>query len=287
MEEVYVSTGGFGQFLVDNTARNFNEVGIKNIELSGGIISPKTLSCLKKLRKENCKFILHNYFPKPMGEDFVLNLGSSNQIIKSQSRELILNALRWSSELHSKLYAIHAPFRLDPCVSDLGKGFPSTGLQNLNETVKIFCNEYNELRVIGKKLGVELAIENNVLSAIDFDTFGREHPFIFTGQDCDIFSKYIGQDYSVLADLAHLKVSANSLQMNPWHILSALKNKISWFHLSENDGLTDTNTSFNDSAWFWKSPDLISSPVTIEVYNESAFSLKKIQNYVKEKLYSE
>lgn len=287
MGEIYVSTGSFGQFLVEETVKKFTDAGINNIELSGGIISPKTLGFLKKFRKKNCKFTLHNYFPKPMDKDFVLNLGSNNQIIRSQSRQLILNALQWSSELHSKFYAIHAPFRLDPNVSDLGKGFPKTGLNSIDDTIKLFCNEYIELREIGKRLGVELAIENNVLSAVDFNNFGHEHPFIFTDLDFDIFSKCIGQDYSILIDFAHLKVSANSLQIDPWLILEALKDKISWCHLSENDGLSDTNNSFDDSAWFWERLDLISATVTIEVYNESVCKLKKIQDYVEGKLNSE
>lgn len=280
MNSVYVSTGGFGNKLVKSTVAAFNDVGICRIELSGGIVENDTLPYLKKLTNQNCKFILHNYFPAPSNESFVLNLGSSSYEIRNQSKKLINKALNWSSELGSNVYAIHAPFRLDPNTFELGRGFAVKLLSNLTETMEIFSNEYLHLRDRARNLGIDLLIENNVISKKDFINFGVEHPFLFTGEDQNILSNYLNEDFNVLMDFGHLKVSANSLGFNMLDTIKSIENKIKWFHLSENDGLSDLNLPFDGNAWFWDYLYKEKVPVTIEVYNKSPQQLRKLQKLV-------
>ena len=58
------------------------------------------------------------------------------------------------------------------------------------------------------------------------------------------------ENVNLLIDVAHLKVSSNSLKFNqtmfeicdPW---------IKAYHLSDNNGLSDTNEPFSEDAWFW------------------------------------
>ena len=277
MTNIYVSTGGFGSQNVENIVAKFVDSGINRIELSGGITSPETLLLLRQYKKNGCDFILHNYFPAPVIKPFVLNLGSTSKMVRNRSRDLILEALRWSSELEANFYGIHAPFRLDPRIQDLGKGFELKKLSSYNETLKIFCDEYSELRGLGKNYGVDLAIENNVISAIDHDLFGRDHPFIFTGVEPNPFVDYLGDEVSFLLDYGHLKVSAMSLQFDKMEALDTLSPKIKWCHLSENNGLIDSNQRFDDKAWFFEHLKSAAVPSTIEVYRHSVDSLKKLQ----------
>jgi len=199
-----------------------------------------------------------------------------NELIRTQSRDLIIKALQWSCELESKFYAIHAPFRLDPLIKNLGKGFRLGKLADYNTTVELFCAEYFELRSLAKKYGVELSIENNVLSATDFKEFGTNHPFIFTGADHEQFSDYLGEEVSFLIDYGHLKVSANSLKFDPIQALKELTPKIKWCHLSDNNGLEDLNGAFGINAWFIEHLNTLSVPSTLEIYKKDVKELKKI-----------
>ena len=197
-------------------------------------------------------------------------------MIRNRSRDLIIKALRWSNELESNFYAIHAPFRLDPSIKNLGKGFNQEKLTDYETTINIFCEEYCELRYLGKKFGVELSIENNVLSFTDFKAFGSNHPFVFTGAEYEPFLNHLGDDVSFLIDYGHLKVSANSLKFDPIHALKGLTPKIKWCHLSDNNGLADLNDTFDTNAWFIKHFNSLSVPSTLEIYANNIEELKKI-----------
>lgn len=272
-----MSTGGFGRESVEHTVSNFVHSGIKHIELSGGIAGPETLNFLKQNKKNGCSFVLHNYFPAPLKDPFVLNLGSVSKMVRARSRDLIIEALHWSCELESNFYAIHAPFRLDPSIKNLGKGFNVEKLTDYKATIKLFCEEYYELRNLGKKYGVELSIENNVLSEIDFQAFGKNQPFIFTGDEREPFSSYLGDEVSFLMDYGHLKVSANSLKFDPMKVLKELTPKIKWCHLSDNNGLADLNEKFGNDAWFIKHLSTLSVPSTLEIYTNNVEELKNIR----------
>lgn len=274
---IYVSTGGFGSKYVETTVSELVNSGIFNIELSGGISQSETLKFLKSYKKKGCNFVLHNYFPAPKINPFVLNLGSANKTIRNRSREMISNALRWSSELESNFYAIHAPFRIDPSINNLGKGFIAGKLADRDKTLRIFCNEYCDLRELGKQYGVELSVENNVISSTDHKVFGSNQPFIFTGTDHALFSYYLGDEISFLMDYGHLKVSSTSLQFNPIEVLDQLATKIRWCHLSDNNGLVDSNETFDEHVWFLQNVQTLSVPKTLEIYGHGAEKLREIR----------
>ena len=89
--EVYISTGGFNlpgyQFLEKYKNQKIN------IELSGGKFHEKNNTKIIKLRKNNLKYRLHNYFPPPKNP-FVLNLASSNNKILNLSLKHICKAIK-------------------------------------------------------------------------------------------------------------------------------------------------------------------------------------------------
>lgn len=277
-KNIYVSTGGFGAFTVEEAVNDLFKEGISKIELSGGRCGCDTLKFLKRYKKMGCNFVLHNYFPAPIDDPFVLNLGSPNLSVRRKSRELVQSALIWSNELESNFYALHAPFRLDPSIENLGNGFPQSKLSGIEATLDIFYEEFLRLSDLGKRYGVEIAIENNVLSLKDFNTFGYDNPFFFTGSDIDILSNYSNAEIHYLLDFGHLKVSAASLDFDPHRVVDKIKEKIKWCHLSDNDGTKDSNCGFNQTAWFMDHIKTMNVPLTIEVYKQSAGSLRQIQN---------
>ena len=69
----------------------------------------------------------------------------------------------------------------------------------------------------------------------------------------------------LLVDVAHLKVSANSLNFE-CEIFEKCDDLIG-YHLSDNDGLSDTNNIYDEDAWFWKFLKKNLDYYSIEVYN--------------------
>ena len=63
----YISTGGFKRFQ-SKAIEKLNNIGIKDIELSGGKYDPNLLKQIKKYNKLNLK--AHNYFPPQKNHSF-------------------------------------------------------------------------------------------------------------------------------------------------------------------------------------------------------------------------
>ena len=74
-------------------------------------------------------------------------------------------------------------------------------------------------------------------------------------------------------------ISSNSLNLNPVDELIKCQEYVGGYHLSENNGFSDTNESFNKNSWFWKYLKKNLDYYSIEVYNTSIdnlISLKKL-----------
>ena len=83
----------------------------------------------------------------------------------------------------------------------------------------------------------------------------------------------------MLLDVAHLKVSAKTLNFKKKDMFYKCQKFIQGYHLSENDGLRDSNMEFNNKSWFWKYLRKDLNYYSIEVYGENEkklFNLKKI-----------
>ena len=86
------------------------------------------------------------------------------------------------------------------------------------------------------------------------------------------------KNVGLLLDVGHLKVSAKTEGFSAKKAMIKLKPFIKGYHLSENNGLSDTNEPFSDNAWFFDHlrPDL--NYYSIEVYNQSVNKIKNLKN---------
>jgi sugar phosphate isomerase/epimerase len=66
----------------------------------------------------------------------------------------------------------------------------------------------------------------------------------------EILERVENPQLGFLVDVGHLKVSARTLGFDPIAFIEQLADKTAVFHLSENDGLTDTNQLFGNDVWF-------------------------------------
>ena len=283
MKKVNISTGGFKSYTALEIVHKMVENDIYNIELSGGKYDPffeKNILSFNKIA--NLSF--HNYFPPPE-KSFVLNLASSDNEVSKKSINHVIRAIDLSYSLGIKEYSIHAGFRIDPQVSELGNSVSSRKrLIPLKESKSIFYKNLYDISNYAKNKNITLYIENNVVTKTNFNAFG-ENPFLLASKyDLEEFIKIKPSCVKLLIDVAHLKVSAKTLRFNPVLTLKELKKNISAYHLSENEGLKDSNDKLDCNSWFWEYLNKDADFFTIEVYKQSIKSLKDqyklVNNYL-------
>lgn len=271
---IYVSTGGFKNKTFKESSESFRGSSIKALELSAGIYTPDLINDLEAVRKD-FYISLHNYFPVPE-KPFVFNLASSNEEIKNLSITHAKKAITLSAKFDVPYYSFHAGYLLDPQVNELGGLLKQKKLIDRNEGMDNFLNNVGLLSIFAAEMGVKLLIENNVLSYDNNKGF-KENPLLMVEEkETEYIFKEVDKNVSLLIDVAHLKVSANSLGFSPSLYVEKFSSITEAYHLSDNDGTADTNNKFSVDAWFFSCirPDV--EYYSIEVYDEPVSSLEKM-----------
>jgi sugar phosphate isomerase/epimerase len=116
-------------------------------------------------------------------------------------------------------------------------------------------------------------VENNVITQSNFNRFG-EDPLLLTCPD-EIFAvmKEMPKNVGLLLDVAHLKVSANTLGFDLINGHEKLKPWIKGYHLSDNSGDVDSNEQVTPASWFWKYILRDLEFYTLEVYGATDIEL--------------
>jgi sugar phosphate isomerase/epimerase len=281
---IYISTGGEKSKTAFETAQYFFKNGIDGIELSGGKYSPTYQADLLKLSLI-ASLQVHNYFPPPI-EPFVLNLASADSLVLSKSIAHVKQSIHLAALLNRPMYSFHAGFRVDPHARELGVKLGQSKLTDRNIALDIFGHAISDLSEIARREGVTLLIENNVLSKGNLAIFG-DNPLLLTSPDEILsFMKVMPKNIGVLLDVAHLKVSSQTLNFDLVGAHELLRDLIQAYHLSDNDGQEDTNHVVTEGSWFWPylKPNLDS--YTLEVYGEDAESLLRQKQMVSGRLAS-
>ena len=281
---IYVSTGGFRGRAADAVSVELLSAGVKSIELSGGAYSETLLPDLQALARD-IHFQVHNYFPPP-ADPFVLNLGSLDTLTGERSVAHVEKALQWCTALGADRYSFHAGFLLDPKVDELGKRIPNRSLFDRDECIEVFVSRVSRLAEIAERVGVVLMIENNVLSAKNAKEFSANPLLMCDPQECQKIMGLLPGSVKQLIDVAHLKVSSNSLNFDASQMFELCNERIAAYHLSDNDGLEDSNKPFGVDAWFWPHLKADADYYSVEVYGCTADELLQQVNLVRSKLHS-
>jgi sugar phosphate isomerase/epimerase len=275
---VYVSTGGEYRKTAKETALNYLNSGIMDIELSGGLHSPNSESDIVDLAKQ-ARLLVHNYFPVPE-VPFVLNLASDDEKISENSINLVKRALTLSSQIGASVYAVHAGFCIDPKVSELGKSISKGRIQHRSEALNIFTKNISSLSDFAQSVGVKLLIENNVLSPRNHETFGQNPLLMADPTEIKMVLSQIPSSVGFLLDVAHLKVSCRALGLDVIRAHEEIKECITAYHLSDNNGMEDSNDELHIDSWFWPVMRKDVAHYTIEVYRRSVEELLKQKSMV-------
>ena len=135
----------------------------------------------------------------------------------------------------------------------------------------------NEIILHAKKLDIIFLIENNVLSNENWIANKARNPFLCCSSDeiVKLFESIDSNNFGLLLDTAHLKVSSKSLSLNLDEEYVKIKKYIKAIHHSDNEGLEDTNSILSKKYWFL---DYMTNhydlPNVIEVKNLSIEQLK-------------
>ena len=279
---IYISTGGFSRQTALETVKKFLELDIRAIELSGGLYEESQIRDLKNLSKE-LKFQVHNYFPPP-STPFVFNLASLDKEISQRSYNHALNSMEVSASLGGTCYSFHAGFLLDLKVAELGKKVKKRKLNDRKESFSMFIDNVIKLSEKAEKLGLTILLENNVLSKSNFNEFEGNSLLMVDSEECVDIMKLTPNNVQLLIDVAHLKVSSLSLGFDPVIFLERCNPWIYAYHLSDNEGTSDTNDIITNTSWFWPYLKTNLEYYTIEVYSEDLFLLKSQIDLLAKKL---
>jgi len=263
LDSVFVSTGAFPSRDVGDILQLAREWGVSRVELSSDVCYRADNLEIVRRKGEDFRFLVHNYFPAPE-QPFVLNLASSDAESLERSRMHCLQALQLSAELEAPFFAAHAGFAIQPRPDQLGRPLQGEATPR-GRSYRIFLDSVGELVEAGKRLGVDFLIENNVLSPGNLIDGGNPFLLLVEADEIQQFARDIGDDFGLLLDVAHLKVSATTLEFDPVTAMQALSGLTRAYHLSDNDGFEDQNRAFDETAWFlpYLKPDCLAS---IEVY---------------------
>ena len=281
---IYISTGGFNKKSVIEVIKLLSKNNIRAFELSGGIYTENLELKLKKLSSEY-KFIVHNYFPPPQNP-FVLNLASLNENIYQRSLNHIKKSIELASFIKSPFYSFHAGFLIDPKVKELGKTIKSNYLYDRDKCLERFIYSLKLLSNYASKYKIKLLVENNVITESNLRKFGS-NPLLMTDiKSTKELVESFDENLYFLVDVAHLKVSANTLNFDACSYLEIFKNKIGGYHLSDNNGLSDSNKEVSKNSWFWPHLRRDLNYYTLEVYNPDPDILFSQLKLAEDKIYN-
>jgi|TARA_B110000211_G_C14038909_1_gene535863 sugar phosphate isomerase/epimerase len=266
---IYVSSSCVRGKTVSETVRILAKQGLKNIELSGGHLYQENIfENLIELREQyDLNYSVHNYFPPPK-DNFVLNIASCDDLIFKKTMEFYENTISLCKNLNIKKYGMHGGFLIDPKPKELGKALDINTLYSKENSLKKMIQGYNSLKKKAENK-TKLYFENNVISKKNLDKF-KDNPFLLTNKKSYLELKK-SLDINLLLDLAHLKVSCNSLNLNFYEEANFLIKETDYIHLSGNQGEEDSNESIigdNELIRILKENNIKEKTITLEIYED-------------------
>ena len=202
--------------------------------------------------------LIHNYNPIP-DESFVLNLSSMDSLQLAKSIDMVARNLTLSYELNMPFYGLHAGFLAKVEPSMLGTAIQG-GKLDLSRSYSEYCTDFavnleSAFALSSAPPDYPVLIENNVIGSKNFRAGFASHLLALGGEDTTALLGAVqerGINARLLFDVGHAKVSAAQLGFSPYRYHDQVKRMIGAYHLSENDGLEDTNQPICGESWFLK-----------------------------------
>ena len=256
-------------------------LGIFGIELSSGLpCSDEEETLLLDIASSGKqKFLVHNYFPAP-DTPFVLNVAERDELELQKSRLFAMQAIDLAQKFNSAFYSIHAGFAARLLPEHLGKPLEQAASIRVEDiqredAYQIMVSNVRDLADYAKSRNITLLIENNVVSPLYLKK-ARSNPFLLCEprEICQFFSDIERDNVGLLLDVAHAKISANALDYPLEKFINDVSPVIRHFHLSDNNGVIDSNEPFREDSWFVPIlKDFKNCEFIIEVYQMNSASM--------------
>ncbi len=281
---MYISTACVKHETIKESVEELALNGFKDIELSGGTkyYSGYEEDLLALKDRHDLNYLLHNYFPPPR-QDLILNMASLNNDVYQRTLKHYEAAITLSKKLDCAKFGLHAGFFIDFTISEIGKSIARAELSDHDKAMKRFCDGFEHLKGISR--GVELYLENNVMSLTNRKNFQGQRPFMMVDHEgyLELKSRI---DFKLLLDVAHLNVSAHSLGFDFTDQLNKMMPLCDYVHLSDNDGLHDQSRCFSGDSQILdilKGYDFQNKTMTSETYGSMA-DIKLSQSMIRKVL---
>lgn len=222
--------------------------GFDGVEFGVGL-EPNGIEALHEWQHRGGKALAHNYFPPPT-EPFVLNLASNDREILARSVALCLVAIEFCADHAIPIYSVHAGFCVHARPEDLGRELAQLPRFPKAEAEKIFVQNLSYLARRARQLGVDIAVENNVVAPMNLVNGRNELLLGARPESLASFIEESGENISIILDLGHLKVSAQTLGFDPVAAVKSIRSMVRIVHASENSGINDENRLFEERPWF-------------------------------------
>lgn len=241
---IYISSACVRKSNIAEVLSLLGELGVKNIELSGGTdYYEKIEDDLKAIgERYGLTYACHAYFPPPK-EPFVVNLASCNDRIYWRSLEHYEQCIEMLKRIGSRTLSVHAGFMIEVGTDEIGKKMNGKIVYDKSRAYDRFCSAYQRILKQCADNGIELFLENNVLNSENYESF-EHHNYMMMTDYQSVIEMRRQMDFNLLLDLGHLHVSARTLGKNFQEECGKLKEYVRWIHLSDNNGIIDAHQPF-------------------------------------------
>ncbi len=249
MVPVFISTTNLtNSNSLAETLEIYHQAGIRAVELgSGHILFPGYLETITGFPFD---YSVHNYFPLT-DPDHLVNIASVNCEQLDKTKNIARNAIAICSHLGGSIYGIHAGYRSDLDAQSLGRKLLVNEETTCDAAFRIMVETIQELCDFASEKAIDVLVENHVLAPFNLVDGKNTLLLLCTAEEIVEFAKAVGRDnFGMLIDLAHLKVTAKTLEFDPYQFIQSVSPWIKLFHLSENNGLSDLGLPFDEGAWF-------------------------------------
>lgn len=197
-----------------------------------------------------------------------MNLASLDDEVYDKTFEHLTNAIELSKKLGARKFGFHSGFFIDIKVSEIGKKISKVNLFDKSKSIQRFCDGVKKLQSLSGDL--ELYIENNVFSSTNAKTYENDNLFMLTNSsEYQELKNMI--NFNLLLDVAHLKVSSKTLELDFEEELSYMISQSDYIHISDNDALHDLNHKLQKDSnlvKLLKKQDLKDKDFTLEIYDD-------------------
>ena len=243
--QVYISTINFRSKPLVQIMCELDRLDYPRVEISSG--HPPQADSWDSIARyathHKASVLLHNYAPPEPG-NLLVNLANPDPAGREHVIMFLKSRIDLTKKLGSDYYSFHGGYRV-PYRFGV-HSYQSSQILDADLALEIFLESLQEVVVHAEAQKVHIGIENHVVAS------GNEANLILYDQvDFETVFKKVSSDYVHLhLDVGHLKVTCETLALDPYSFVEALRSKIMAVHLHDNDGASDSHLPFGEDAWF-------------------------------------